>query len=110
MFGRSERLKEKHPKMRHEVAGHAIIRIVKKNVHRLWLANIALLVKKRGFKVRNASRTWLQTIKQVRKVFCAVSHIEEYKFGAEVYVPQPIESILSQCVLPHGRQAPNVLY
>src|SRR6266404_2555769 len=35
MFGRSQCLEQEHPQMRHEIAGHAVIRIVKKNLHRL---------------------------------------------------------------------------
>src|SRR5712692_3788924 len=34
MSGGSERLEEKHPKMRHEVAGDAVIGVVKQNSHR----------------------------------------------------------------------------
>src|SRR5436190_21531528 len=33
MLRRCEGLQQKHPKMRHEVASHTIIRIVKKNFH-----------------------------------------------------------------------------
>src|SRR2546423_9231821 len=33
MFRRSERLQQKHPQMRHEIASHAIVWIVQKNLH-----------------------------------------------------------------------------
>jgi hypothetical protein len=34
---RCQRLKQKHPEMRHEVMGHTIIRIVEKNIHSGYL-------------------------------------------------------------------------
>src|SRR6202008_3529168 len=33
MLRRREGLEQEHPKVRHEVAGHAIVRVVKKNSH-----------------------------------------------------------------------------
>src|SRR5882672_885012 len=77
--------------MRHEVAGHAVVRIVKKNLHALLITRLRSIRKRTLHRTNSIPRPCEpDSLKKVEESLCAVSHIELYNSPRETLVePKP---------------------